>query len=78
MTYPVFGIVVFVVGFLIALYGTSMELAIVEDAMSPNTDSLEYLQKVQSSGYAFSIGLMAFGGVLMIIGSVSIVKNRGR
>lgn len=66
----------FVIGLLIAVYGASMELAIVEDAMSPETNNTEYLQKILSSGYAFSIGLMAFGGILMIVGSISIVKNR--
>ncbi|MCV0373682.1 MAG: LPXTG cell wall anchor domain-containing protein [Nitrosarchaeum sp.] len=76
MSYSVFGIAVFVIGLLIAVYGANMELKIVEDAMHPETSNTEYLQKILSSGYAFSIGLLIFGGILMIVGSVSIVKNR--
>lgn len=65
-----------IIGLIILVGGANMELQIIQEADRTSTDALDYMKKLESSDYAFSIGLMAVGGALMIGGAFSIAKNR--
>lgn len=76
MSYLLFGVGLIVIGIIIVIGGSNTAYQAYLKAEQYLPDTLEYFEAVQSSEYPFGIGLMAFGGTMMIAGAFSIHKHR--